>query len=147
MESTPNNEVEIVRLFFEVGKSMKRILRKSFGCDGLTIPQGMVMNTLMRSGEMKISEISSVLHLSNSTISGIIDRLEKQQLVIRTRSEQDRRIVYVKAGPHFIDLHRESHRKTENDLQKVLSKATPEDMHKISEGLVALKKTLDQNCT
>ncbi|AHF10989.1 MULTISPECIES: MarR family transcriptional regulator [Dehalobacter] len=143
MQNNPS-EVEIVQLFSEIGRSLKKTMRKSFECNGLTMPQSMVMSTLIKRGEMKISEISSELHLSNSTISGIIDRLEKHDLVIRTRSEQDRRIVYVKVSPKYVDFHREFHHQAEKDLQKILSRATPEDMRKILEGLTALKKILGQ---
>ena len=37
---------------------------------------------------MKITELSNKLCLSNSTVSGIIDRLEKQEMVVRERSDR-----------------------------------------------------------
>lgn len=42
-----------------------------------------------------VGEISKAIGLSYSTISGLISRLEREQLVIRTRDQDDRRIVWV----------------------------------------------------
>ena len=50
---------------------------------------------------MKITEFSNQLCLSNSTVSGIIDRLEKQEMVVRERSEEDKRVVYVSISPNL----------------------------------------------
>jgi DNA-binding MarR family transcriptional regulator len=47
-------------------------------------------------GELTIGELSTRLHLAPSTISDLVDRLEKNELVIRIRSVEDRRIVKVK---------------------------------------------------
>lgn len=139
------SEVEIVSLFFEVFKSFKRTMSRCFMDNGITMPQGMVLGILSHHGEMKISELSKAVHLSNSTVSGIVDRLEKQQLVIRTRSEDDRRIVYVKASPKAEAFHEDHRDIVRKKLEGMLSKTTPEDIEKIYDGLDALKRTMNQN--
>ncbi|MCX7749809.1 MAG: MarR family transcriptional regulator [Clostridia bacterium] len=120
-------------------------MRKSFEDMGITMPQGMVIGMLSVHGEMKISELSKELGLSNSTVSGIIDRLEKQQVVERIRSQTDKRIVHVKLSPHFAKRHHDFHKKAEENFAKLLEKGTPEEIQKIIEGLDALKKVLDKS--
>ncbi|WP_035100234.1 MarR family winged helix-turn-helix transcriptional regulator [Aneurinibacillus terranovensis] len=61
---------------------------------GITVPQLMVLRTL-NDQRRKISEISHQVGLSNSTVSGIIDRLEAEGYVRRIRDKEDRRIVWV----------------------------------------------------
>jgi len=138
-----NKKKEIAKLFSEVNKIIKRSMRKSFEDVGITIPQSLVIGTLIQFGEMKITELSRKINLSNSTISGIIDRLEKRQLVIRTRSEEDRRIVYVKVTPKFGEVHKGFHDKVEESFKDLLSTGTPEEIEKIIEGLNVLKKILN----
>ena len=65
---------------------LKHSMGQHFNPMNLTGPQGMMMGILSHDGEMKISDLSEKIGLSNSTVSGIIDRLEKQGLVERTRS-------------------------------------------------------------
>ncbi|UWG97082.1 MarR family transcriptional regulator [Dehalobacter sp. DCM] len=139
------SEVDLVKLFFEIFKSFKRNMSKCFVDNGVTMPQGMVLTVLTHHGEMKISELSNAVNLSNSTISGIVDRLEKQELVIRTRSEDDRRIVYVKASPKAESFHKQHHDMIRQNMEKMLSKATPEEIEKIYDGLTVLKKVLNQD--
>ncbi len=82
------------------------------------------------------------LCLSNSTVSGIIDRLEKQEMVVRERSEEDKRVVYVSISPNFKDMHKTFHKQFEKNIENIMSKGNAEEIHKIFEGLDTLKKLL-----
>ena len=123
---------------------MKQYVRKNFEHEGITMPQSSVLGMLMKNGEMKITELSNKLTLSSSTVSGIVDRLEKQQLVERSRSEEDRRIVYVKASPKFIEMHKESSKKIERSFEELLDTGTTEEIDKIIDGLKTLKKIVSE---
>jgi DNA-binding MarR family transcriptional regulator len=138
------DKTEVGRLIFELGKLMRQYMRKNFEHEGITMPQSSVLGMLMKNGEMKITELSNKLMLSNSTVSGMIDRLEKQQLVERRRSEEDRRIVYVKASPKFLEMHKESHKKIEKSFEELLDTGTPEEIEKIIDGLKTLKKIVSE---
>lgn len=138
------DKTEVGRLIFELGKLMRQYMRKNFEHEGITMPQSSVLGMLMKNGEMKITELSSKLMLSNSTVSGMIDRLEKQQLVERRRSEEDRRIVYVKVSPKFLEMHKESHKKIEKSFEELLDTGTPEELEKIIDGLKTLKKIIGE---
>lgn len=138
------DKTEVGRLIFELGKLMRQYMRKNFEHEGITMPQSSVLGMLMKNGEMKITELSSKLMLSNSTVSGMIDRLEKQQLVERRRSEEDRRIVYVKVSTKFLEMHKESHKKIEKSFEELLDTGTPEELEKIIDGLKTLKKIIGE---
>ncbi|TEB10660.1 hypothetical protein Psfp_04129 [Pelotomaculum sp. FP] len=64
-------------------------------------------------------------------------------MVIRTRSEEDRRIVYVKVTPKFGEIHNGFHKIIEKNFEDLLSAGTPEEIAKIIEGLDVLKKILN----
>ncbi len=133
---------EVSNLIFELNRIMKKHLRRHFETEGFTMPQGFVLGILLKNGEMKITDLSSRVNLSNSTVSGIVDRLEKQQLVERRRSDEDRRVVYVRTSEKFIKMHEESHKKTEKIFEDILSKGTHDEISRIVDGLNALKKIL-----
>lgn len=67
---------------------------------GITIPQAIVLDTV-KDQRKTIGEISKAIDLSYSTVSGIVDRLERQQLVYRHRDEKDRRVVWVLITDQF----------------------------------------------
>ena len=61
---------------------------------GLTAPQLMVLQSILDLGAVSISRLSQEVSLSQATVTTIIDRLEKRDLVSRHRSNQDRRVVH-----------------------------------------------------
>ena len=61
---------------------------------GLTAPQILLLKTIRDKGEVTIGEISNEMSLSQATVTTIIDRLEKKNLVFRERSKEDKRKVH-----------------------------------------------------
>lgn len=66
---------------------------------GLTAPQLMCLRLLKDGEALCAGTIASALSLSPQTVTGLIDRLESQGLVLRGRSETDRRQVLVCLTP------------------------------------------------
>jgi MarR family transcriptional regulator, organic hydroperoxide resistance regulator len=136
--------IKVVRVLKKVMGIMKQKLENHFRESNLTAPQGMTLGILRHFGEMKVSDLSERLGLSNSTVSGIIDRLESQGLVERTRSKEDRRVVYISmtekcrkgAQQHFENINRM--------FEEMLDKATPEELDTILEGLNTLEKVIER---
>lgn len=65
---------------------------------GLTTSQLMILLVLMdmKDAALPIGNLTQELAISFPSVTGIIDRLYKENLVERTHSEQDRRLVLVK---------------------------------------------------
>lgn len=125
-------------------KEVMRSIRKNIGCRfnsfNLTGPQGMIMGILSHSGKMKISDLSKKMGLSNSTVSGIIDRLEKQGLAERKRSDEDRRVVYVNVTEKFKKNFENNFKNIQYEFEEIIKKTPPQDIQNILKGL----KLLDQ---
>ena len=62
---------------------------------GLTTPQLVVLLALQDDDSVTVGALAERVSLSQATVTAILDRLERQQLVIRRRSEGDRRRVNV----------------------------------------------------
>jgi len=139
-----NQGMMIVRLLQQIKEGIKQTVRHEFKELNLTGPQGMLVGTLAHHGKMKISDLSGRLGLSNSTISGIVDRLEKQGLVERTRSKTDRRVVYVGVTSEFKKKADNNFDQIGKKFQMILSETTPEDVEKIFEGLNLLRELMER---
>lgn len=140
-----NESVEVARLFQEVMNLFRLNMKKIIEETGMSAPQGMVIGLLHKNKKMKVTELSKHLHLSNSTVSGIIDKLEEQEVVIRERSTDDKRVVYVRISPKFEDIHKDFHKKIEKNIESILNQGSQEDLNKISEGLIIFKKLLSEH--
>ena len=62
---------------------------------GLTGPQILILKELYSKEGITVSEIAANINLSQSTVTNILDRLEKRGLISRNRSEADKRRVNV----------------------------------------------------
>lgn len=62
----------------------------------LTGPQLTVLKGLEQIGSLSLTELSERIRAQNSTVTGIIDRMERDDLVVRERSQQDRRVVRIR---------------------------------------------------
>lgn len=135
---------KIFKSLHRIGHMLKHSMSQQFNPLNLTGPQGMMMGILSHDGEMKISNLSEKLGLSNSTVSGIIDRLEKQGLVERTRSTEDRRVVYVKVSTEFQTNSKKNFCKIEETFERIMKKATTEEINTIQTGLDTLEKLMNK---
>ena len=80
-----------------VESRLRARLRKRFS---MTLSQFDVMAALRRSGAgMIMTELSAALMVSNGNVTGIVDRLVQDGLVIRSMREGDRRTSFVRLTP------------------------------------------------
>ena len=82
----------IIYLYTESRRLTKELARRA----DLTGPQLTVVKMLEQIGDLSLSELSERIRAQNSTVTGIIDRMERENLVMRERSKEDRRVVYIR---------------------------------------------------
>lgn len=138
-----NNGITVLKALKQVMDASKQRIVNKFKDMNVTGPQGILLGTLSYYGEMKISDLSEKVGLSNSTVSGIIDRLESQGLVKRIRSTEDRRVVYVSVTPEFELNAQKQFKKVEKMFETIISRATQEEINTILEGLSILKRLIE----
>jgi len=71
-----------------------RYLVRQFGMTG---PQLVILQELVKLGEVSVGELSRSVSLGQATVTGILERLAKRDLITRRRSQTDRRRVLVTA--------------------------------------------------
>ncbi len=77
------------------GRIFSRILRK-YGIDEINPAQGRILFVLWSEDEIPISELAKRTMLRKSTLTSMLDRLEKAGYLIRIRSKEDRRTILIK---------------------------------------------------
>jgi DNA-binding MarR family transcriptional regulator len=127
----------------QIVHSIKQLADAEFRSHHLTLPQGMLIGILTKHGEMKISDISKHMKLTNSTVSGIVDRLEKQGYVRRIRDEKDRRVVRVRFENEKCDVM-QIEKRIENHLRLSMSQRTEQELSYILSALTLFKNTITQ---
>jgi DNA-binding MarR family transcriptional regulator len=94
----------------KVSRAMESELRERLRTEfGTTLPRFDVMAALDRAEKgLRMSELSGVLRVSNGNVTGIVDRLVSEGMIVRVPVEGDRRAMTVrltaKGRTHFADL-------------------------------------------
>jgi len=75
---------------------------------GLTYPQYLVLMVLWEEDELSVNQITDRLMLNTNTLSPLLKRMEKMELLNRNRSSKDERIVMVQLTEKGMQLKTEA---------------------------------------
>ncbi len=90
--------LRLLRATRSIENDMRILLRKEFD---ITLPRFDVLAALYRSGsELTMTELSRALMVSNGNVTGIVDRLEEDGFVWRSRKDQDRRNSHIQLSTY-----------------------------------------------
>lgn len=110
----------------------------------LTIPQGQVLRALKQKGPMSLVEISRELDSKPSSMSGVIDRLVKANMVTRERDEKDRRVVWIALTNKSKDLFSNLPFTQAQYYRTYLERLSNEEFAQLSTNLQKLVKILEE---
>lgn len=128
-----------------IQRRMRQTLQAEFARGQLTGPQRLVMETLIRAQGLSVKQLSEAVSLAHSTVSGIVDRLEKQGLLERQANPDDRRFTRLfpsKAVREFLAVQMPA--LAVHPLLEALRKASPAQRQAITLGLDTLTRLLTE---
>ena len=128
----------IRRVFQAVNEYSKKAERET----GLTSPQLWAIKVIAEGAPIKVSELANRMYLHPATVVGILDRLEGRELVKRTRSKEDRRVVEIDLTQQGRELLTQSPEVAQGLLVKGLETLPKEKLFQLDEGLKSLVKIL-----
>jgi DNA-binding MarR family transcriptional regulator len=92
----------------------------------------------------RMTELAECAHTSQTSLTGIVDRLEEHGLVVRSRSAEDRRVVEVAATDRGRALMREAHAAMLSQLERLIEPLSPAER---TEFVRLLRKITAGHCT
>lgn len=93
--NSPLYSKHIVSALRQIMQHMDHHSRKLDKHYGITMPQLMCLTAIQEKNHLTLSELAKEVHLSASTLVGVINRLEEKGFVKRTRDTEDRRTVFI----------------------------------------------------
>jgi DNA-binding MarR family transcriptional regulator len=135
LKETSTDYIEkIIKLYGLLWDDFHEIASVQFRKYKFTAPQAMAIRMLHSTPYITLKELSEKLSLSKSTVSGIIDRLESENIVIREIPKENRRTVKLSLSPKFIEEVDFNYIKKDY-LLKTIKDTNATDMEKIICGL------------
>lgn len=136
-----------------IGRILLRIRQLTRGIDqqsrllirdwGVTVPQLLCLQAVADEGPLTVGHLAQRVNLSGSTISGIVERLEKRGLFYRDRSSQDRRVVHLTLTPSATALLDRAPRLLQEHFTDRLTSLPPEKLLEIVSTLDFLATLLE----
>src|ERR1700732_862664 len=121
-------------------KAMRALMRyAAAGIEetGLGLSDFGVLEALLHKGPLPVNTIGPIVDLTPGSISIAVDRLVAKGLVSRVESAEDRRVRIVALTSSGKDLIVPAFRKHSNQMKRVFSEVSPEELRGLE---VALKK-------
>lgn len=104
----------------------------------ITPPQFVALQWLFEDGDMTIGELSNKMFLACSTTTDLVDRMEKNHLVMRLKDTADRRVVQIhllEEGKRIID---EVIKERQLYLKEVLKNSSDDEVALLKNSLIKL---------
>jgi MarR family transcriptional regulator, organic hydroperoxide resistance regulator len=127
----------------EIDRAVNREVHRDVARSGLTAPQVRALEVLFDSGPLSVKDLSARLHLSHSTVSGIVDRLARRQFVRREAHPDDRRVSRVAATEEVMRYGRAAPVRLMTPLAETLRTVRRTERKQIIETLQRLVELLD----
>jgi MarR family transcriptional regulator, organic hydroperoxide resistance regulator len=129
--------VETIIYLYTESRRLTKGMASQFG---LTGPQLTVIKMLESFGDISLSSLSERIRAQNSTVTGIIDRMEREGLVRRERSTADRRVIYIRLSDKGQKLARQIQVEPMEIFRTALLGLTRDDVRDLLRILTKLQK-------
>lgn len=114
---------------------------------GLTAPQLWALKTLEREGPLPAGRLAEALAVHQSSLSVLIDRLERRDLVHRVRTPQDRRFVQIALTRRGAALSRRAPEPAQGRLLHGLRDMTSSQVRSVRQGVDRLVEAMEAGGT
>jgi DNA-binding MarR family transcriptional regulator len=136
-------EIEAILNLMRTGDQFANRFGRLFRQYGLTSSQYNVLRILRGEGKpMPSLEIADRMVQVVPAITGLIDRLEKQELVQRQRCSEDRRVVYVNLTPKAVKLLKQIDQPDIELHKQLMGHLTRKELKELSRLLVKARQPL-----
>lgn len=125
-----------LKLVIALARAYNRVfsrIEKSVSEYGLTISEFGVLEMLLHKGEQPVQRIAEKILVTSGTVTYVLDKLQKKELIYRRKCTKDKRIFYVcltEKGKAFISAIFKEHKKFLDELFSSLDEKTKEELIK-----------------
>ncbi len=106
--------------------------REHLGDFNITPPQFSALLALIDSGEITMGELCQKLYLACSTVTDLIDRMEKNGFVERFKDDKDRRVIRLRVLPAGMAIYEDVIKTRRAYLESVFSGVEREEQEQLA---------------
>lgn len=123
-QSTAQEEELSLKLFVVLTRTLQSIKKRAeedIKCLGLNPTEFAVLELIYHKGEQPIQKIGEKVLIASSSITYVVDKLEKKQLLVRKPNPDDRRVIFAAITEKGVALMEEMFPKHKNAMQEIFA--------------------------
>src|SRR5688500_4376498 len=97
--------LQFMQLLWAVVHGLERLSKQMAGDVGVTGPQRLVLRVVGLFPGMSAGDLATVLHVHPSTLTGVLQRLVAQRMLVRVAAPSDRRRAVLRLTPRGARVH------------------------------------------
>jgi len=128
-----NNKLKAFSVILRASQAIQEVNKKSVATLGLNQTEFAVLELLYHKGDQPIQIIGKKILISSSSITYVVDKLEKKKYIARKACSEDRRVTYAaltNQGKTFMEQNFSKHTKK---LEKIFEQLEEKDINKTIE--------------
>jgi DNA-binding MarR family transcriptional regulator len=137
------SEIELVELLYQINRKVWKLLSPLFRKQQLSITELLVLGIMNRKKTSRVLQLATVIGVSPSTLTGILDRLVVQGFLERSQDPRDRRSVCMRATPKLESFVRNWTAPIEETLRAKLAPIAKSRKARLTSDLQLLLESLD----
>ncbi|GFZ83552.1 MarR family transcriptional regulator [Compostibacillus humi] len=114
-------------VLMKANKTLEEVIKKDISNYGMRTSDFTVLEALYHKGRQTIREITEAVLIQTGSITYVIDKLEKRELLQRSACKDDRRAVYIQLTPKGEQLMEEIFPKHQQVIEEIFSDITEEE--------------------
>ena len=139
-----NATLQFMRWLWAIDHGLQSLSKRMRTTIGLTGPQRLVVRVLGRASELSAGELAAVLHVHQSTLTAILERLEQDGIVSRVSASDDRRRAVLSLTADGRALDRAKRGTVEAAVRRALVRVSPSAVAATVRVLSAVAHELEQ---
>jgi len=134
--------IDVYVVLMRTADAVARHVESELNKWGITTAQYGVLLNLMRRQPISLTELSGLVFRSHSTMTSLIDRMEREELVTRGADAGDRRVTTVELTAKGRELFQEVRAHYRPFLAEMMSCLSPEELAQLSDLLAEIQSNV-----
>jgi len=140
-----NRALKAFVVLMKASKTLQEVVKKDIADHGMKTSDFAVLEALYHKGRQTIKQISEAVLINTGSITYVIDKLEKNDLLRRTNCKEDRRVIFIEITDKGKQLMDEIFPKHQAKIEEIFSDIPEEDVRILIESLKTAGKKAEKS--
>lgn len=140
-----NRALKAFVVLMKASKTLQEVVKKDIAYHGMKTSDFAVLEALYHKGRQTIKQISEAVLINTGSITYVIDKLEKNDLLRRTNCKEDRRVIFIEITDKGKQLMDEIFPKHQAKIEEIFSDIPEEDVRILIESLKTAGKKAEKS--